>query len=50
MTSPLLYPLLTVLSTLDGILPVIPSEAAVLADSMSGRSDFTATTAVELRI
>jgi len=30
MTSPLLYPLLTGLSSLDGVLPMIPSEAAVL--------------------
>ena len=31
MSSPLLYPLLTVLTSLDGVLPMIPSEAAVLA-------------------
>ena len=30
MASPLLYPLLTGLSSLDGLLPMIPSEAAVL--------------------
>lgn len=30
MTSPLLYPLLAALSSLDGVLPMIPSEAAVL--------------------
>ncbi|MFI5895854.1 serine hydrolase [Actinoplanes sp. NPDC051513] len=30
MTSPLLYPLLTGTSSLDGVLPMIPSEAAVL--------------------
>jgi len=31
MTSPLLYPLLAGLGSLDGVLPMIPSEAAVLA-------------------
>ncbi|RSM70702.1 DedA protein [Actinoplanes sp. ATCC 53533] len=31
MTSPLLYPLLSGLCSLDGVLPMIPSEAAVLA-------------------
>ncbi|GAA3392315.1 DedA family protein [Cryptosporangium minutisporangium] len=31
MTSPLLYPLLVGVSTLDGVLPMIPSEAAILA-------------------
>jgi membrane-associated protein len=31
MTSPLLYPLLAGMSSLDGVLPFIPSEAAVLA-------------------
>ncbi|MBM7492696.1 membrane protein DedA with SNARE-associated domain [Micromonospora luteifusca] len=31
MTSPLLYPLLAGLSSLDGVVPMIPSEAAVLA-------------------
>ena len=31
MTSPLLYPLLTGLTSLDGVLPMIPSEAFVLA-------------------
>ena len=31
MTSPLLYPLLAGLSSLDGVFPLIPSEAAVLA-------------------
>jgi membrane-associated protein len=31
MTSPLLYPLLTGMCSLDGVLPMIPSEAAVLA-------------------
>ena len=31
MASPLLYPLLAGLSSLDGVLPMIPSEAAVLA-------------------
>jgi membrane-associated protein len=31
MTSPLLYPLLTGLTSLDGVLPMIPSEAVVLA-------------------
>jgi membrane-associated protein len=31
MTSPLLYPLLAGLCSLDGVLPMIPSEAAVLA-------------------
>ena len=30
MASPLLYPLLAALSSLDGVLPMIPSEAAVL--------------------
>jgi membrane-associated protein len=30
MTSPVLYPLLTGLSSLDGVLPMVPSEAAVL--------------------
>jgi membrane-associated protein len=31
MTSPLLYPLLAGLGSMDGVLPMIPSEAAVLA-------------------
>jgi membrane protein DedA with SNARE-associated domain len=31
MTSPLLYPLLVALGSLDGVLPMIPSEAAILA-------------------
>jgi membrane-associated protein len=31
MSSPLLYPLLAALCSLDGVLPMIPSEAAVLA-------------------
>ncbi|WP_249998477.1 DedA family protein [Actinoplanes sp. M2I2] len=31
MTSPLLYPLLAVLSSADGVVPIIPSEAVVLA-------------------
>jgi membrane-associated protein len=31
MASPVLYPMLTGLSSLDGVLPMIPSEAAVLA-------------------
>jgi membrane protein DedA with SNARE-associated domain len=31
MTSPLLYPLLAGLCSLDGVLPMVPSEAAVLA-------------------
>jgi D-alanyl-D-alanine carboxypeptidase len=31
MSSPLLYPLLAGLSSLDGVLPMIPSEAAILA-------------------
>ena len=31
LTSPVLYPLLTVLTSADGVLPMIPSEAAVLA-------------------
>ena len=31
MASPLLYPALTALTTLDGVLPMIPSEGAVLA-------------------
>jgi membrane-associated protein len=30
MTSPVLYPLLTGLSSLDGVLPMVPSEAAVV--------------------
>ncbi len=30
MTSPLLYPLLTGMSSLDGVLPMVPSEAVVL--------------------
>jgi len=34
MTSPLLYPLLSGLSTLDGVFPMIPSEAAVLASGV----------------
>jgi membrane-associated protein len=31
MSSPLLYPVLSSLSSLDGVLPMVPSEAAVLA-------------------
>jgi hypothetical protein len=31
MTSPLLYPLLAGLGSMDGVLPMVPSEAAVLA-------------------
>ncbi|WP_444948039.1 DedA family protein [Micromonospora ureilytica] len=38
MTSPLLYPLLAVLSSMDGVLPFIPSEAAVLAAGVFARS------------
>jgi len=38
MTSPLLYPLLAGLSTLDGVLPMIPSEAAVLAAGVFAHS------------
>jgi membrane-associated protein len=34
MTSPLLYPLLAGLSSLDGVVPMIPSEAAVLASGV----------------
>jgi membrane protein DedA with SNARE-associated domain len=34
MTSPLLYPLLAALGSLDGVLPMIPSEAAVLASGV----------------
>ncbi|MGV9214355.1 DedA family protein [Micromonospora sp. RB23] len=38
MTSPLLYPLLALLGSLDGILPFIPSEAAVLAAGVFART------------
>ncbi|MGN9809574.1 DedA family protein [Micromonospora sp. BQ11] len=38
MTSPLLYPLLAALGSLDGVLPVIPSEAAVLAAGVFTRT------------
>jgi membrane-associated protein len=38
MTSPLLYPLLAVLGSLDGVLPVIPSEAAVLGAGVFART------------
>jgi membrane protein DedA with SNARE-associated domain len=38
MTSPLLYPLLTGLSSLDGVLPMIPSEAAVLTAGVFAHS------------
>lgn len=31
MTSPLLYPLLVMLTSLDGVVPMVPSEAVVLA-------------------
>jgi membrane protein DedA with SNARE-associated domain len=34
MTSPLLYPLLAALCSLDGVLPMIPSEAVVLASGV----------------
>jgi len=34
MTSPLLFPLLAVMTSLDGVLPMIPSEAAVLASGV----------------
>jgi membrane protein DedA with SNARE-associated domain len=38
MTSPLLYPLLTGLSSLDGVLPMVPSEAAVLTAGVFAHS------------
>ena len=38
MTSPLLYPLLAGLCSLDGVLPMIPSEAAVLASGVFAHS------------
>ncbi len=38
MTSPLLYPLLAVLGSLDGVVPVIPSEAAVLGAGVFART------------
>jgi len=38
MTSPLLYPLLAGLCSLDGVLPMIPSEAAVLAAGVFAHS------------
>ncbi|WP_250032691.1 DedA family protein [Paractinoplanes maris] len=38
MTSPLLYPLLAVLGGLDGIVPVVPSEAAILTAGMFSRT------------
>jgi membrane protein DedA with SNARE-associated domain len=34
LTSPLLYPLLATMTSLDGVLPMIPSEAAVLASGV----------------
>ncbi|MBM0258502.1 DedA family protein [Micromonospora sp. 4G55] len=39
MTSPLLYPLLAGLSSLDAVLPMIPSEAAVLAAGVFAHAD-----------
>ncbi|WP_433729417.1 DedA family protein [Actinoplanes sp. CA-051413] len=38
MTSPLLYPLLAGLCSLDGVVPMIPSEAAVLASGVFAHS------------
>jgi membrane-associated protein len=38
MTSPLLYPLLAALVSLDGVVPVIPSEAAVLTAGVFSRT------------
>ena len=38
MTSPVLYPLLTAMASLDGVVPVIPSEAAVLTAGVFSRT------------